>query len=76
MENPTKDMILFHEVLYLGEWIYCWRGKYSRKNEKLYSIGNMYFSTVDKAKQEIDEVAIVDTRDRNSKYNIATARFS
>ena len=54
MENPTKNMVFVRDFLYKNQHINLWRGKYSKKWDKLYSVGNMYFNTISEAKDFLD----------------------
>ena len=55
MKNPTQNMKLIRDSIYKRQFICHWRGKYSKKNERLFSIGNKYFETFVLAKEFIDD---------------------
>jgi len=65
MENPTKNMMLFQNQSYQGQHIYTWRGKYSNKADRLYSVGNMYFDSLDEAKTFISKYN--NSKDKDSR---------
>ena len=54
INEKTANMVFLRDVLYKNQYINIWRGKYSKKEEKLYSIGNMYFNTMSEAKDFLD----------------------
>lgn len=49
-----EGMMLLRSANWHGHSIDIYRGKYSRKDERLYGIGNMNFNTFDDAKAFID----------------------
>jgi len=54
INEKTANMIFLRDVPYKNQYINIWRGKYSKTEEKLYSIGNMYFNTISEAKDFLD----------------------
>ena len=51
-----EGMVLLRSARWHGQFIDIYRGKYSRKDERLYGIGNMNFNTFDEAKSYIDSL--------------------
>jgi len=56
MNRTASDMIHVHAIPYKGQHIDAWRGKYSNKGDRLFTIGNVQFDTIDEAKAHLDEM--------------------
>jgi len=54
VDEKTANMIFLRDVPYRNQYINIWRGKYSKAEGRLYSIGNMVFNSIREAKDFLD----------------------